>query len=187
MKQRIMAAVTLAAALLIGLPAAPAHASTTVNVSADTYWDRAAPDTNFGTATSIASGVPWCCPTSPRYVSFLRFNLPSQVPSATLTLHVSTVIGGGSATFFRVVQATNGWTETGLTYNNGPTLGTTSLGVFQGAPRAATITVPLDHLDGLAGQQVTLAITPVTTTVNDDLWLWSREQFGLGATLTVGP
>ncbi len=93
--------------------------------TADTFSYSASPSTNYGTYQNmiVERG-------SANAAAYMKFNL-STVPAgatvakATLRLYVDAVSTSGS---FDVFQLNGGWTESGLTYNNAPALGTSATG-----------------------------------------------------------
>ena len=166
---RLLAAGTaaLSALTVVGLQAQRASASSVVvQAIADTYSNGGAPNTNYGSACCLAIGG------KAPYVSFLRFVVPADATAATLTLTVDTQTFAGSTSTFEVKQADDTWGEKTLTKNNQPAISTTVLGTFVGTTPSGTINVALTGVAGLAGQEVTLALTGGT----DDLWLWSHEH-----------
>jgi len=83
------------------------------------------PNTNYGTYTSLF--VQKGSVTSKSYIKFNLGTLPSgvNVSKATLRLFVDQVAAPGS---FDVYQLNTSWTESTLTYNNAPALGTSATG-----------------------------------------------------------
>jgi hypothetical protein len=90
----------------------------TFNPAADTYVNASAPSSNYGTSTILRTY------NSPEQRSYLRFNVTGvggqAVTRATLRLYAN-----GSSTGGYIVNAVsdNGWSETAVTYNNMPALG----------------------------------------------------------------
>lgn len=164
--------------LLTGTPASAADTTVSVVASADAYSNGAAPSTNYGTSASLASVG------SPAAATYLRFLVPatpagSTLTAASLAMHTNTSSFAGSAVAHNVLQAGDGWTEAGLTYNNrtagfGPVLGQATAA---GPDVAVSFPLTASVAAGWAGQSTTLA---VVTGGADDLWLWSRE-FGNAA------
>jgi hypothetical protein len=119
-------AVVLASSLLavaftaLSTPKAGA-ATTTLSPVADTYVQSDQPTANFGTATSIKVDG------SPATVSYLRFDVAGLSGAPTkATLKVFKSLSTTTAITLKPV-ADNTWTETGLTYNTKPAVGTTTI------------------------------------------------------------
>ena len=93
--------------------------------SADSFTNNSSPTTqitNYGDQNflNVRSG----------YNTYLQFNLApvptgTNVAKATLRLYVNSVVTAGS---FDVYQVNSAWTESGLTYNNGPAPGASATG-----------------------------------------------------------
>ena len=93
--------------------------------SADSFTNNSSPttqNTNYGDQNflNVRSG----------YNTYLQFNLApvptgTNVAKATLRLYVNSVVTAGS---FDVYQVNSAWTESGLTYNNGPAPGASATG-----------------------------------------------------------
>jgi Chaperone of endosialidase/Collagen triple helix repeat (20 copies) len=83
------------------------------------------PNTNYGSYTSLF--VQKGSLTSASYIKFNLATLPSgvSVNKATLRLFVNQVAANGS---FDVYQLNTSWSESALTYNNAPALGTSATG-----------------------------------------------------------
>ncbi|MCX5609660.1 MULTISPECIES: DNRLRE domain-containing protein [unclassified Streptomyces] len=156
------------------LATAPADSVVRVTASEDTYANAGAPDTNYGTSSSLAvRGTSF-------YASYLRFNLPAApagtvLKSATLSVKTSTMSGAGTADTVSVVPVTGSWTEGGTTYSNRPALGGPALGSFAGIPDGSAV-----HTAGLDTQTVAAALgggygLALSSAGTDALWLWSSE------------
>ncbi|UUU43568.1 DNRLRE domain-containing protein [Streptomyces sp. NBC_00162] len=156
------------------LATAPADSVVRVTASEDTYANAGAPDTNYGTSSSLAvRGTSF-------YASYLRFNLPAApagtvLKSATLSVKTSTMSGASTADTVSVVPVTGSWTEGGTTYSNRPALGGPALGSFAGIPDGSAV-----HTAGLDTQTVAAALgggygLALTSAGTDALWLWSSE------------
>jgi hypothetical protein len=118
--------VVLASSLLavaftaLGAPKAGA-ATSTLSPVADTYVQSDQAAANFGTATSIKVDG------SPVTVSYLRFDVAGLIGAPTkATLKVFKSLSTTTAITLKPV-ADNTWTETGLTYNTKPALGTPTI------------------------------------------------------------
>ncbi|WP_328967265.1 DNRLRE domain-containing protein [Streptomyces sp. NBC_00239] len=172
------------------LATAPADSVVTVTAAEDTYANAGAPDTNYGTSSSLAVRG------SSPYQSYLRFGLPAApagtvLKSATLRVKTSTMSGAGTADTVSVVPVTGAWTETGTTYTTRPALGGPALGGFAGIPDGSAVhTTALDTATVAAalGSPYGLALTGAGS---DALWLWSSEATAAEGTpqlvLTFGP
>jgi hypothetical protein len=148
----------------------------TLTATADSYVSSGATGTNFGASTLL--GVD----NSPVEVTYLKFNLSAYagrtLESATLQLRSA---GSGSTGRQNVKLVTNDtWTETGITYNNRPALGT-SIGTLGPTTTNTNYNIPLtiSGLTGELGQQLSLGMD---TTNSDGLELNSKE-----AGITVAP
>jgi large repetitive protein len=154
---------------------APAPSSAPINPIADTYANQGATGTNYGTTTSLASRG------NIGATSYLRFVLPTPVSGRTLTsavLQVRTTADSfaGSLEPHTVSLAGNGWTETGLTWNNRPALTGGAIGTIAGgsSPNAVlTTALNASALQAAGSGEVTLAVTNAGT---DNLWFASRNH-----------
>jgi hypothetical protein len=156
----------------------------TLTATADSYVTSASPTTNFGTSTLL--GVD----NSPVETTYLKFDLTPYagrtVQSATLQLRSA---GSGSTGTQNVrVVADDSWTETGITDNNNPALGTTSIGTL-GPTTTNTnysITLATTAVGAELGQQLSLGLN---SSSSDGLDLNSREVSSTAApklVLTLG-
>ncbi|MGR4879639.1 DNRLRE domain-containing protein [Streptomyces sp. LARHCF249] len=156
------------------LATAPADSVVQVTAAEDTYANAGAPDTPYGTSSSLAvRGTSF-------YASYLRFHLPAApagtvLKSARLSVKTSTMSGAGTADTVSVVPVTGSWTEGGTTYNNRPALGGPALGSFAGIPDGSAV-----HTAGLNTQAVAAALgggysLALSSGGTDALWLWSSE------------
>jgi len=85
--------------------------------SADSYVESSNPSTNYGSATQIRADG------SPDVHSYLRFNvqgLSGAVTSATLRVYANSSVTAG---YDARSVSDNTWTESGITYNNAPPVG----------------------------------------------------------------
>jgi len=119
-------AAVLAAALLVGgligvVLQRPAHAATTLTPVADSYVQADQPTTNFGTATTIKVDG------SPVTISYLKFAVTGLGAAPTkATLSVFKSLSTTTAINLRSVSDTS-WSETGITFDNRPTTGATTV------------------------------------------------------------
>ena len=113
----------------------------TVNPVADAWVDSSTPATNYGSATSLSAD------TSPASQSLLRFSvsgITAPVTGARLRVFAFSSTTNGPAVF----AAGNGWTETGVTWNNKP----------------APVGAALDDVAGIASNSwVEYNVTPAIT------------------------
>jgi len=141
----------------------------TLTATADTYASSGAAGTNYGTAAML--GVD----NSPVEVAYLKFDLTpyagKTIQSATLQL----VSAGSGSTGKQNVKlvADDGWTETGVTYNSRPALGTT-IGTLGPTATNTSYSVPLTAA-GLAGDLGSQLSLGLDTSSSDGLDLNSRE------------
>jgi hypothetical protein len=141
----------------------------TLTATADSYVSSGTTGTNYGTSTVLRVDA------SPVDTTYLKFDLSPYagrtLQSATLQLRSA----GNASTGTQNVKlvATDTWTETGITYNNRPALGT-SIGRFGPTTTNTNYSVPLtvSALTGELGQQLSLALDTSST---DGLDLNSKE------------
>jgi len=143
----------------------------TLAATADSYVTSGSGTTNFGTGTVLAVD------NSPVSLTYLKFNLAQlagrTIESATLQLRSA---GSGSTGTQNVKVAGDDWTETGITYNTRPAVGT-SLGSF-GPTTTNTnynITLVPGGLTGDLGGELSLALDSASS---DGLDLNSKEASG---------
>jgi hypothetical protein len=141
----------------------------TLTATADSYVDSGATGTNFGTATVMRVDA------SPVDTTYLKFDL-SPYAGRTLqsaTLQLRSAANASTGTQNVKVVAVDTWTETGITYNNRPALGT-SIGRL-GPTNINTnysITLTVSALAGELGQLLSLGLDTSST---DGLDLNSKE------------
>ncbi len=133
--------------------------------------------TNLGTDVQLAAtGGGW-----PMW-SLLKFELPVAPPGTTLAgvrlgLRTSGDPTAGSVDPFDVFVTTNGWTETGVTWNNRPMTQGAKVATLTGATGVNTAYTLVGDPSALAdsvGSTVSLRISG-REGVTDNLRLWSRE------------
>jgi len=105
---------------LVGRAAAAASSTTlTFKPSADAYVSSANPGTNYGTVTSLRVD------SSPDVRSFLKFAVSGFGGAPILSAKLRVYANTSSSTGVTVKQGgSNRWTETGVTYNTMPAVGT---------------------------------------------------------------
>jgi hypothetical protein len=119
----VLAVVLAAVAAVLVAGATPASAATTtLTPSADSYVQADKATTNFGTATTLNADA---SPVTNAYVKFSVTGLTAAPTKATLRLF-SRSTGTTSVRIYPV--ADSGWTEAGITFDNAPAAGATSLG-----------------------------------------------------------
>ncbi|MBD1593003.1 DNRLRE domain-containing protein [Arthrobacter sp. S1_S22] len=147
----------------------------TLTATADSWVAGGAAATNYGTSTTMSVD------NSPVETTYLKFDLSAYagriVESATLQLRSA---GSGSIGKQNIKLVTDdSWTESGITYNNRPALGT-SIGTL--GPTAAnsnySVQLTASALAGEPGQQLSLGLDSTST---DGLDLTSKEAGGTTA------
>jgi hypothetical protein len=147
----------------------------TLTATADSYVSNGAAATNFGTSTALDVD------SSPVQATYLKFDL-SAYAGRTLesaTLQLSSAANGSTGKQNVKVVATDTWSETGITFNNRPAMGTTSIGTLGPTATNTGYSVPLTvtGLAGELGQQLSLGLD---SSSSDGLIINSREA---GSTL----
>jgi len=141
--------------------------------TADTYANQNAPSSNFGTTTTLFSRG------TSGYVSYLRFDLPpapagTALSSVVLRIRTTTDPNAGSSEVHTVRAAGDGWTETGLTWQNRPALSGDPLGMIAAGTAVNTqYDTPLD-LAGLTADLGSTRTFGITNAGMDSLSFWSR-------------
>lgn len=111
----------------------------TFNPTADAYVRSPAPNTNYGTASSLRAYKSGSSQTN----SHLRFSVTGingAVQSAKLRLYVTDTSSVGGGTLYRTTD--NNWTETGITYSNQPS--TTGSALATLGPVSASTWIEID-------------------------------------------
>jgi hypothetical protein len=162
MRTRSLLAAALLAltGLVAGTANTPAAAETqNLVASADSYVDSAAASKNYGTVTGLSSdGSP------STIISYLKFDLGAYagrtVTSASLKLTNSSGTSAGSPGGQTVKTVGTTWTQTGVTYTNRPTLGSTVGSIGATSPSQVT-TVPLttSAVQSAMGSTIGLALS----------------------------
>jgi fibronectin type 3 domain-containing protein len=146
--------------------------------TADSRVFSAQPTSNYGLDSQLAVNGG-----TSTVESFLRFTLPAAPEGTALTgVQLSVRTSGdptaGTTATYSVNLSGNDWTETGITWNNRPTLvgellasitgatATNSAYQYAGDPAA---------LVGSLGQDTTVRIAPTEPSANDNLRLWSLQ------------
>jgi hypothetical protein len=147
----------------------------TLTATADSYVSNGAAATNFGTSTALDVD------SSPVQATYLKFDL-SAYAGRTLesaTLQLNSAANGSTGKQNVKVVATDTWSETGITFNNRPAMGTTSIGTLGPTATNTGYSVPLTvtGLAGELGQQLSLGLD---SSSSDGLIINSREA---GSTL----
>jgi hypothetical protein len=128
MKIRIVRAMALPGAALLaafagatfGVVASSAATPLTVTASADSYVVADQPDTNFGTQTQMTTRAP--SSTKPEAVAYVKFTVSglTQPPSG---VQLQLYSYAQSSTGVQIYASGSNWTETGLTWNTAPGVG----------------------------------------------------------------
>ena len=142
----------------------PAPAIRAFTPAVDSYVNESSPTTNYGTSSQLRVDG------SPFVRSYLRFNvqnLTGRVTRATLRIYANSAASSGCVAN---IVSNNTWTETGLTYNNAPTLGT-ALGSSSSFGAGAWITIDVTAYITGNGTYNLAVTTPGSTAVS----LASRE------------
>lgn len=182
MPKRALFLPALVAAMLAGLLAvfAPtASAAVVTTVTADTYVQLSTPDTTNGTRATMSATN---SATGKRY-SYLKVDVPAvpageNVDGYTLNLYASTAVPGATLT---VDLVGNGWTETGLTWNNQPAVTTPNIGSAAMGSSNSWLSIPLTGLT----PSTTVSLL-VRSSVNTTAFFSTKETGdGNAATLTM--
>ena len=177
----LTAVVAVPAGLVLSTTSASAATPVTVIAAADSYVDSALPTTNFGTRTSFPVD------NSPQQTAYLKFNIPTGTDlSGGVKLKIFAQSNHSTGvTSYSVANTT--WTETGITYDNAPTVGEAS---GKSGPLAASTWAEIDVKSAVASTgAVSLALK---TASNTALRMTSREgtnkpQLVIGGTTTPPP
>jgi peptidoglycan/xylan/chitin deacetylase (PgdA/CDA1 family) len=168
----------LACILFFSISTAKA-ASATLNIlpNSDSYVRSDLPNSNYGKTTSLVVNG------NPQRISYLKFNLSSlagkTVTSATLQFYTT-----DTSSVAQSVKLTtnNTWTETGITYNNRPSLSASNAATF--TPLIFGLT-KVDLLQTVKNSQGSLLSIAVTSTGTNSFGFNSREAFTNKPQLTV--
>ncbi|WP_186764333.1 DUF7594 domain-containing protein [Arthrobacter yangruifuii] len=155
-------------------PPAPAPVTLTLTPSEDTYANQGAPNTAYGSSTSMASRG------SPGYTSYLRFQPGAGVPdgmrlqSATLRLYTTTESIAGSVDQHTIHPVTGSWSEAGATWNTRPALASVLLGRV--APTAVNTAYTVDLDPGAVSAMLSGSVDlGITSTGTDNAWFFTKE------------
>ncbi|WP_084224850.1 DUF7594 domain-containing protein [Paenibacillus pectinilyticus] len=112
--------VLLSSVMVLAIPSVAGAATTTLGPFDDSYVHEGNPTSNFGTATSLYVKND---PGASRY-TYLKFSLAglSGVTSAKLGVYGS----ASSSTVLSAYQTTDSWTQSAITWNTKPTVGTSA-------------------------------------------------------------
>jgi len=151
---------------------APASATTpagsgslTFTPTADSYVNASYPNNNYGTAPAIRVDG------SPDVRSYLRFNV--QVGTGTITRATLRIYANSSSSAGLGARSVAGaWTETTLTYNNAPAMGTSTVGSSTNAVAGTWLSMDVTSLVTANGSVDIGAITAGSTAIS----LGSRES-----------
>jgi parallel beta-helix repeat protein len=163
---RLYVFVSLAIALVALAQSASRALATTagLNAVADAYVYSAQPSANFGTLAVLRADA------SPIMRAFLRFNVAGSTGAQRILLRVYAETGNGLGLDVRTITD-NGWTESGITYDNQPALGAV---VASSGPVTAGSWIEFDVTKAVAGDgPVAFALTTESSTA---IRLSSRES-----------
>ncbi|HYM53041.1 MAG TPA: DNRLRE domain-containing protein, partial [Candidatus Dormibacteraeota bacterium] len=134
----------------------PTTVTTTLRAIADSYTDASRSTTNYGTNVKLRVDG------SPVVRSYLRFDLssiPGTISSATLRIWALSSQSAG----WTARSLTGSWTETGITHNNAPTLGTASVGSSGPVTTGSWTSVNVTALIG-TGTTLDIGVNTASTT-----------------------
>jgi parallel beta-helix repeat protein len=179
--------VAVPAGLVLSASSASAATPVTVIADADSYVDSALPTSNFGTRTSfLVDG-------SPQQTAYLKFKIPSGTDlsgGVKLRIFAQSTHSIG-ATSYSV--ANTSWTETGITYDNAPALGSAS---GKSGPLTASAWAEIDVKSAMPSTETLTSTETVSLALkaanNTALRITSREgtnkpQLVIGGTTTPPP
>ncbi len=164
----------------------PQPTTVTVRPTADSYLNRGAPSTNFGGSSSLASRGG-----SSPYWTLMKFDIPAapsgkKILSAKLTVTTSLDPNAPTVDQTAVHLTPSGWTETAVTWNSRPELGTQlgTLGSIAAINTKATASLDASKLsEGVSS-------VALVGSGSDAAWFWSRDYGGIDArpalTITYG-
>ena len=159
--------------LATGPPAAAVPSPVAIAPIADTYANQGAPNTTFGTSTSLASVG------GTASITYLRFVLPANpvdgvLTSAVLSLRTTTLASAGSAGQHIIREGSDASDENTVTWNTSQPSAGSTLASFTAPAVNASLSVPLNTsaVSQLSGRQITLTISSTST---DSAWFWSRN------------
>jgi fibronectin type 3 domain-containing protein len=158
-------------------PSVPVSQTVTVQPAEDAFANAGAPATNYGADSTLVSRG------SVGSASYLRFAMPAtptgtELSAAQLTWRTTTDASAPSADAHTVRVSSGSWSETTLTWNNHPSVGSLAVGTMSGA--SSTNTAYTSGLDPGAlassypatGGTISLS---VSSTGTDGLFFWSRH------------
>lgn len=158
------AVVAVPAGLVLSATSASAATPVTVIADADSYVDSALPASNFGPRTSFPVD------NSPQQTAYLKFDIPAGTDlSGGVKLKIFAQSNHSTGvTSYSVADTT--WTETGITYDNAPTVGDAS---GKSGPLAESTWAEIDVASAVESTgKVSLALK---TASNTALRITSRE------------
>jgi hypothetical protein len=174
MKYRaLLAALAVMVGCTIASTTAADATTSTVSPDADSYVQSSSPSSNFGANASLLVDG-----SSTTRVSYLRFPLPAApagetLTSAVLNVHTTTAPLAGSVDPQAVrTVGDDTWTETGITWNNRPAVGS-QIGTINASAVDTAYSVTLDTaaVQAELGQELSLAVDETSL---DNLYLMSR-------------
>jgi parallel beta-helix repeat protein len=177
----LLGPVALLSGLVFTATSASAATAVTVVAEADSYVDSAYPTSNFGNRTSFPVDA------SPQQTAYLKFDIPSGTDLSSgvkLRIFAQSTHSTG-VTSYSVADTT--WTETGITYDNAPTVGQAS---GKSGPLYASTWAQIDVASAVKSTgKVSLALKSASNTA---LRITSREgtnkpQLVIGGTTSSQP
>lgn len=145
---------------------APSNGSLIINPIADSRVDAGNPNTNYGALPTL-----WV-DASPLEITYLKFDLLSLSGKQIVTAKLRLNITGSSYSTQVVKNTTNVWTETGITYNSRPALGT-QISTFTSSN--AGTWKEIDVTSGVLGKGGQLVSFGIDSTGTDGLYFNSKE------------
>jgi Calcineurin-like phosphoesterase len=146
----------------------PVLVTTVLNPIADASAKSDQPAANFGSATTLESDG------SPVYVAYMKYDLSSISGHGLVSAKLRMRVSDSSASIQNIKNvADSSWTESGLTYDNRPALGSV-IGTFPG--RRSGSFVEIDVTPGLANKSGRLVSLAIDSTGEDGYDFYSRNR-----------
>ncbi len=163
--------------------------ATTVSyiTNGDTYIDQAAPNSNFSSSTSLNATA---AAASDEKIIFVRFNVNSLptgaiINSVKLKIQTTADLKASSTSTFIINPVKGSYTNSSVTWNTKPTLGT-SIATFSGFANLSTIyTISLPATSIGSNATYSFAISGKTTADTNKVILYSMESGVYSPTLEI--
>jgi Bacterial Ig domain/Calcineurin-like phosphoesterase len=139
---------------------------------ADSYVNESKPTTNYGTATVLRIGL------SPIQRSYLRFTVPAlggPITHATLRVFANTATPNG-VTVSALANPAATWTQTGITYQNGPAPTATAAVTVTGVTAGTWVDFDVTSIVSGSG-----SVTFVLATTGSRAVSWASAESGANA------